>query len=128
MLRTRRRRAGATVLAAAAAHRLLAHADAHALAGDLDWPALRRGLSPDVERLVRADGRLLVVDCYGPPNAPPLVLLHGWTCTARFWTRQIQALREHYRLLVPDMRGHGRSAPASDYSIEALSDDLELVI
>ncbi len=39
----------------------------------------------------------------------PLVLLHGFTQTAAFWHPYIPALAEHFRLIVPDLRGHGRS-------------------
>src|SRR5262249_23968234 len=67
---------------------------------------------------------------YGPPDAPAVVLVHGWLCTAKIWTRQIQALRTDHRLLAYDMRGHGRSSLVRDgvFSIEALADDLEDVV
>jgi pimeloyl-ACP methyl ester carboxylesterase len=40
----------------------------------------------------------------------PLVLLHGGSGSWRHWLRNIAALSQHYRLLVPDMPGLGESA------------------
>ncbi|KMS77328.1 hypothetical protein ACM01_01490 [Streptomyces viridochromogenes] len=39
----------------------------------------------------------------------PLLLLHGGGVTAESWSQQIAALAEHYRVLVPERRGHGRT-------------------
>jgi 2-succinyl-6-hydroxy-2,4-cyclohexadiene-1-carboxylate synthase len=39
-----------------------------------------------------------------------IVLLHGFTQTGRSWGPAIAALRERYRALAPDIRGHGASA------------------
>ena len=46
---------------------------------------------------------------HGTPDGPPLVLLHGFTATGDFWSNQFAAFGAHYRLLVPDLRGHGRT-------------------
>ena len=39
----------------------------------------------------------------------PLVLLHGWSGTGHDYDPFIDAFAEHYRLILPDLRGHGRS-------------------
>ena len=39
----------------------------------------------------------------------PLVLLHGFTGTGRSWRNFVDDFAEHYRLIIPDLRGHGRS-------------------
>lgn len=45
----------------------------------------------------------------GPPDAPTLFLLHALGCTANLtWFPSIGALREHYNLVLMDMRWHGR--------------------
>ena len=45
----------------------------------------------------------------GPPGAPTVVLLHGWTSTAEVtWHGVFDRLSEHYQVLAPDLRGHGR--------------------
>ena len=46
----------------------------------------------------------------GRADGPPLVLLHGFTGTgAREWGQHLTPLGERYRLIVPDLRGHGRT-------------------
>lgn len=47
---------------------------------------------------------------HGAPDGPPLVLLHGFSGTSDAWSRQLAAFSADYRLIVPDMRGHGRTA------------------
>jgi pimeloyl-ACP methyl ester carboxylesterase len=39
----------------------------------------------------------------------PLVLLHGFSGSGNNWERFIPELSKHYRVIVPDLRGHGRS-------------------
>jgi len=40
----------------------------------------------------------------------PLVLLHGFSSTGQSnWHLQIPVFAEHYRVVVPDLRGHGKS-------------------
>jgi len=39
----------------------------------------------------------------------PLVLLHGFTGTSGSWRNFVDDFSEHYRLIIPDLRGHGRS-------------------
>lgn len=58
-------------------------------------------------------------------DLPPLVLLHGFTGHARTWDRFAAAMRDRYRVLALDQRGHGESAWAEDYRVEAMADDLE---
>ena len=46
----------------------------------------------------------------GPADAPPLLLLHGYPQTHAMWHRVAQRLATRYRLVIPDLRGYGRSA------------------
>jgi pimeloyl-ACP methyl ester carboxylesterase len=83
------------------------------------------------ERTVLApDGTRLHVELWGPQDAPPVVLVHGWTCALHFWRRQIRDLMADHRVIAFDLRGHGRSgAPEGrDWSPDALADDLEAVL
>lgn len=45
----------------------------------------------------------------GRPDGAPLVLLHGFNGTGAAWEPQLAAFGAHYRLLLPDLRGHGRT-------------------
>jgi pimeloyl-ACP methyl ester carboxylesterase len=62
-------------------------------------------------------GTAFVCDVPGPtPDAPVLFLLHGLACTAYLnWFPAIEALRRRYRLVMMDMRGHGRGIPVNRY-------------
>jgi pimeloyl-ACP methyl ester carboxylesterase len=45
----------------------------------------------------------------GPPEAPTLVLLHGLTASGGLnWFQTFDALAPHFRVIAPDLRGHGR--------------------
>jgi 3-oxoadipate enol-lactonase len=41
----------------------------------------------------------------------PVVLLHGFPFSRRLWDAQVEALRARYRVVCPDLRGHGESEP-----------------
>ena len=68
---------------------------------------------------------------WGATDAPPVLLLHGWKDHARSWDWAARRLSQDYRVIVPDMRGHGDSAwsPDGDYTTLSLICDLaELVV
>lgn len=55
----------------------------------------------------------------------PLVLIHGWTFSGRFFHGNLPALAEHARVFIPDLRGHGRSdKPGHGYRVARLAADL----
>jgi 3-oxoadipate enol-lactonase len=62
-------------------------------------------------RTVELDGRgtTWVTEAAGPPGAPTLMLLHGWTATGALnWFNAIPTLAQSYRVVALDHRGHGR--------------------
>jgi 3-oxoadipate enol-lactonase len=65
----------------------------------------------------------------GPPNAPTVVLLHGWTATADLnWFTCYRALGERYRVIAFDHRGHGRGLRTrKSFRLEDCADDAALV-
>ena len=69
-------------------------------------------------------------ELYGPADAPPLVLLHGATETFRHgWQEQVGDFSKHYRLIGPDLRGHGRSTnPAGRLDLREMADDVGALI
>jgi pimeloyl-ACP methyl ester carboxylesterase len=61
----------------------------------------------------------------GAPDADPIVLLHGWPQHWYLWRRQIPTLAKHYRVIAPDLRGHGWSeAPPTGYDKENMATDV----
>lgn len=60
---------------------------------------------------LQRDGVTLHVTTAGPPDGPPVVLLHGWPDSAEVWRHQVPALvAAGHRVLAPDLRGFGRSS------------------
>ncbi|MFD5566997.1 alpha/beta fold hydrolase [Streptomyces cadmiisoli] len=78
--------------------------------------------------VVSADGARLHAEVHGAEDAPPVVLVHGWTCSTAFWAAQIRELAADHRVIAYDQRGHGRSPASPACSTEALADDLEAVL
>ena len=74
------------------------------------------------------DGTKLYVGEAG--SGPTVVFAHGFCLNASSWHYQLKELSDEFRIVVYDMRGHGRSeTPASDdWSMEAHARDLERVI
>ena len=55
----------------------------------------------------------------------PLVLLHGWPQHWYCWRRVVPLLADRYRLVMPDLRGHGwTDAPSGPYDKEQMATDL----
>ena len=81
---------------------------------------------PGVEhRFVDAGGLRVHVAEAGDPDAPPLTMLHGWPQHWFMWRSVIPLLAPHYRLLMPDLRGHGwTEAPPGPMDKEQLATDL----
>ncbi|WP_431283910.1 4-carboxymuconolactone decarboxylase [Humitalea sp. 24SJ18S-53] len=69
-------------------------------------------------------GFLAHVVIEGPPEAPPVLLLHSIGTTLHVWDPQVAALATRYRLIRPDLRGHGLSGiVAGDHSMSQLAAD-----
>src|SRR5215217_7931837 len=60
----------------------------------------------------------------GPLGAPRVVLLHGATLDHRAWDAQVEALSERYRVVVPDLRGHGESTMEGRFRFDDALDDV----
>lgn len=63
-------------------------------------------------------------------SGPPLVFLHGGWLSAESWAPQRERFGEEYRIIAPDLRGHGRTGPseARRYSIDLLTEDLDVLL
>jgi haloacetate dehalogenase len=78
---------------------------------------------------IRLPGTQLHVRLGGRADAP-LLLLHGFPQSHVMWHRVAQRLAPHWRLVLPDLRGYGRSAMPpgepghANYSKRTMADDL----
>lgn len=72
----------------------------------------------------------LAVQESGPPDRPPIVLIHGYPDTHTLWDLVVERLQDRHRLVTYDVRGAGASgAPGSvaGYELERLADDFQAV-
>lgn len=59
----------------------------------------------------------------------PLVLIHGWSCSGRFFKRNIDELAKSCRVINMDLRGHGQSdKPEWGYRISRMARDVKDLI
>jgi pimeloyl-ACP methyl ester carboxylesterase len=59
----------------------------------------------------------------------PLLMLHGGTATGRSWYPYLPALQPHFRVILPDSRGHGRTNnPAGVLSYRRMADDIAALV
>ena len=59
-------------------------------------------------------------------SGAPLLLTHGFSATSEMWRGQVEALASEFRVIVWDLRGHGRSGSpdsAEDYAESIAVDD-----
>ena len=65
-------------------------------------------------------------DANGGSGAPTLLLMHGAGCVAGVWDGLVDILENKWpgNWIVPDLRGHGRSDHADDYSVGHLAADM----
>ncbi len=59
---------------------------------------------------------------------PTLVFLHGIMGHAFEWDAAFDVLRQRYRVIALDQRGHGRTEWARPYTVETLGDDVAAVV
>jgi len=59
----------------------------------------------------------------------PVVLIHGYPLNRAIWTPQVEKISSQYRLITPDLRGHGDSeATPEPYTMDLLADDIASLI
>ncbi|MEM7497242.1 MAG: alpha/beta hydrolase [Pseudomonadota bacterium] len=62
-----------------------------------------------------APGISLALREAGSEDAPPIILLHGWSQSSLSWRQQLEGtLAQRFHLLAPDLRGHGASSKPED--------------
>lgn len=72
---------------------------------------------------VEVNGLNIYYEEYG--EGPPLILIHGGILTAQSWEPYIPTFAQHFRVIAPDTRGHGRTNnPTGEMSFELLAADV----
>jgi 3-oxoadipate enol-lactonase len=62
---------------------------------------------------------------HGPDDAPVIIFIHGFPLNKSMWNMQVDAVKENYRVIAYDIRGHGNSDPGIDeFFIELFVNDL----
>jgi pimeloyl-ACP methyl ester carboxylesterase len=80
--------------------------------------AAARATTPGARLVPTPFGALQIADS-GPRDAPPMVLLHCYTCSLRWWDAIVPLLEQRHRVVRIDLLGHGGSdEPTHGYSMD----------
>jgi 3-oxoadipate enol-lactonase len=61
----------------------------------------------------------------GPVSSPVIILIHGFPFNKLMWEKQIEILKENYRVIAYDIRGHGNTDAGNvNFSIDLFVNDL----
>ncbi len=55
-----------------------------------------------------SDGAKIYYEDQG--EGQPILLVHGWLCSSRFWQKNVPDLANEFRVVTVDLRGHGNSS------------------
>lgn len=82
-------------------------------------------LPPGAAMELPGRGTTFVRRIAGPPNAPTVLLLHGWTASADLnWFTCYRPLAQQFRVVALDHRGHGRGIRSkTGFRLEDCADD-----
>jgi non-heme chloroperoxidase len=59
----------------------------------------------------------------------PIVFVHGWSMSGRFFQRQLEHFAATNRVIIPDMRGHGRSEKVTHgHTVPQYAADLHAIL
>jgi esterase len=61
-------------------------------------------------KVVELNGQRIHYLDWGPASAAPIVCVHGYTSSAQAFNAPARHFQDRFRLVVPDVRGHGESA------------------
>ncbi len=75
------------------------------------------------------DGTQIWYEIVGPRDGPPLLMIQGLGADSKGWLRQRRAMSRHYRCVLFDNRGVGRSdKPPAPYELEVMAADAVAVL
>ena len=61
-------------------------------------------------------------------SGKPVILLHGFGEDGEIWNGQVEALKDKYQLIIPDLPGSGKSEIVVDMSMEGLAEVVHSII
>lgn len=76
----------------------------------------------EVHSIALPTGRLLSWREWG--SGKPLIMLHGWSMSSAVFSEVAIPLAEQYRVLCPDLPGHGESEPAPSCSLGGFAEGI----
>jgi pimeloyl-ACP methyl ester carboxylesterase len=77
----------------------------------------------DKGKLVSLNGIEMYYETHG--QGDPVVLLHGWGGERGAWTKEVAEFEKHYHVIVPELRGHGRSTnPSKEFTFKQSAKDI----
>jgi pimeloyl-ACP methyl ester carboxylesterase len=75
-----------------------------------------------------SDMKLSVVDLWPERAEKTIVFVHGYAGCAETWEYQANYFARAYRVVVPDLRGHGQSdAPFTEYTMSEMVADINTI-
>lgn len=80
-----------------------------------------------MKKTLQKDGRTLAYHIHGEGNED-LVLVHGWMVSGAVFNRLLPHLDKRFRVIIPDHRGAGGSAPCDTYQLEDYVADLDAIV
>ena len=98
---------------------------------DTDPAEMRAKYGSEPSQFVELDNGLTVhLRDEGPREAPVIVLLHGTNSDLHIWQGWADGLKDQYRVIRYDQRGHGLTGPAPDdaYLVQDFGSDLQAVV
>ncbi len=78
---------------------------------------------------IQANGISVNYEVDGPEGAPVVTMSHSLAANLDMWEPQVTALKDRYRVVRYDTRGHGGTdAPEGPYSLDMLADDARALL
>ncbi|MFQ5612944.1 MAG: alpha/beta fold hydrolase [Anaerolineae bacterium] len=76
-----------------------------------------------------SDTFLSVIDIWPEGAQKTIMFVHGYAGCLETWEFQINDFAREYRVIAPDLRGHGQSdAPYTDYTMAEMIEDLQSIV
>ncbi len=74
---------------------------------------------------ISVEGQIVNYDDNGPVYAPPVIFIHGTPFNKSIWDLQVEALKNNFRVISYDLRGHGGTrGEHEDLAIDTFTQDL----